>query len=167
MQATFFRRKGRAKWRPICAGCLTFRAMPTSAKRRSYDQKALRRSGDGAAVRDIAGAPDEGGQRAYPRRLSQGGSRPIRRAKTGKAADEIRLGDVIRQTEPDFALVECFTAGNRCAITSFCRLRGALREALSAFVGSLDVPPWPISSTRGVWNCPTFSRTAAGGSRPI
>lgn len=56
----------------------------------------------------------------------------------GRPASEIRLGDVIRATEPDFALVECFTPQNRCAISHCCRLRGALREALDAFVASLD-----------------------------
>ena len=56
----------------------------------------------------------------------------------GMPANAIRVGDVIRRTEPDFALVECFTTGNRCAITKCCRLRGALREALEAFVESLD-----------------------------
>ena len=34
-----------------------------------------------------------------------------------KRPDKIRLGDVVRATEPDFALVECFTAGNECLIT--------------------------------------------------
>ncbi|GAA4135418.1 Rrf2 family transcriptional regulator [Aminobacter aganoensis] len=56
----------------------------------------------------------------------------------GMAAGEILVGDVIRRTEPDFALVECFTTGNRCTITNCCRLRRALREALEAFVTSLD-----------------------------
>jgi Rrf2 family nitric oxide-sensitive transcriptional repressor len=55
-----------------------------------------------------------------------------------KRPDSIRLGDVLRATEPDFALVECFTADNRCLITPRCRLRGALHEALAAFVGTLD-----------------------------
>jgi Rrf2 family nitric oxide-sensitive transcriptional repressor len=55
-----------------------------------------------------------------------------------KRPDAISLGDVLRATEPDFALVECFTAGNRCLITPRCRLRGALHEALAAFVGTLD-----------------------------
>ncbi len=55
-----------------------------------------------------------------------------------KRPDAIRLGDVLRATEPDFALVECFTADNRCLITPRCRLRGALHEALAAFVGTLD-----------------------------
>lgn len=55
-----------------------------------------------------------------------------------KRPDAISLGDVLRATEPDFALVECFTDDNRCLITPRCRLRGALREALAAFVGTLD-----------------------------
>lgn len=55
-----------------------------------------------------------------------------------KPAKEIRLGDVLRATEPDFALVECFTANNRCLITPRCRLRGVLNEALSAFTRTLD-----------------------------
>jgi Rrf2 family nitric oxide-sensitive transcriptional repressor len=44
----------------------------------------------------------------------------------------------LRATEPDFALVECFTESNQCLITSRCRLRVALREALVAFTGTLD-----------------------------
>src|SRR6185312_1321459 len=55
-----------------------------------------------------------------------------------KPADKIRLGDVIRTTEPDFALVECFASGNECIITSRCRMRGVLKEALSAFLETLD-----------------------------
>jgi Rrf2 family nitric oxide-sensitive transcriptional repressor len=51
---------------------------------------------------------------------------------------EIRLGDVLRATEPDFALVECFSSGNRCLITPCCRLRGVLGEALGAFAATLD-----------------------------
>jgi Rrf2 family nitric oxide-sensitive transcriptional repressor len=55
-----------------------------------------------------------------------------------KRADRIRIGDVVRATEPDFALVECFGPDNHCLITPRCRLKGALREALQAFVGTLD-----------------------------
>lgn len=51
---------------------------------------------------------------------------------------KIRVGDVMRLTEPDFALVECFTSENRCRITSDCRLRGALQEAMGAFWKTLD-----------------------------
>jgi Rrf2 family nitric oxide-sensitive transcriptional repressor len=52
--------------------------------------------------------------------------------------NRIRLGDVVRETEPDFAIVECFSADNRCRITPRCRLRGVLREALGAFMATLD-----------------------------
>jgi len=40
---------------------------------------------------------------------------------------------VIRLTEPDFALVECFATGNQCTITRCCKLSGMLRDALSSF----------------------------------
>jgi Rrf2 family nitric oxide-sensitive transcriptional repressor len=52
--------------------------------------------------------------------------------------ERICLGDVLRATEPDFALVECFRAGNRCLITPRCRLRGVLAEALAAFAATVD-----------------------------
>lgn len=55
-----------------------------------------------------------------------------------KLPKKIRLGDVLRATEPDFALVECFTSDNQCLITPRCRLRGVLNEALSLFVNKLD-----------------------------
>lgn len=55
-----------------------------------------------------------------------------------KAPRNIRLGEVLRATEPDLALVECFTGENRCRITPRCRLRGALQEALAAFMRTLD-----------------------------
>lgn len=56
----------------------------------------------------------------------------------GRRPEKIRLGDVVRATEPDFALVECFSPDNNCLITPRCRLRGALREALGAFTATLD-----------------------------
>lgn len=52
--------------------------------------------------------------------------------------EEINLGEVVRATEPDFALVECFATGNQCVITGSCRLPNVLNEALSAFVSSLE-----------------------------
>ncbi len=55
-----------------------------------------------------------------------------------KRPDRINLGEVLRVTEPDFALVECFTVDNRCVITPHCRLRGVLQEALAAFNATLD-----------------------------
>jgi Rrf2 family nitric oxide-sensitive transcriptional repressor len=50
----------------------------------------------------------------------------------------INLGDVVRAVEPDFALVECFGAANRCTITAYCRLTGILSEALQDFLARLD-----------------------------
>ncbi|MCB1446076.1 MAG: Rrf2 family transcriptional regulator [Rhizobiaceae bacterium] len=55
-----------------------------------------------------------------------------------KRPENINLGDVLQITEPDFALAECFTAGNRCMLTPRCRLRGILHQALAAFIGTVD-----------------------------
>jgi Rrf2 family transcriptional regulator, nitric oxide-sensitive transcriptional repressor len=54
------------------------------------------------------------------------------------AADEIVLGDVVRATEPDFSLVECFATGDKCVITDCCKLQGVLDKALHAFLAVLD-----------------------------
>jgi Rrf2 family nitric oxide-sensitive transcriptional repressor len=56
-----------------------------------------------------------------------------------KPATEIRLGDVVRHTEPDMALVPCFEPMHDfCPITPACGLRGALFEARQAFLAVLD-----------------------------
>lgn len=55
-----------------------------------------------------------------------------------KPPNRIGLGEVIRATEPDFTLVECFGVGNECVITRSCRLRGILHEGLDAFNAVLD-----------------------------
>jgi Rrf2 family nitric oxide-sensitive transcriptional repressor len=53
-------------------------------------------------------------------------------------AVDIVIGDVVRATEPDFALVECFSTGNQCVITKCCKLQGVLEDALQAFLAVLD-----------------------------
>lgn len=58
--------------------------------------------------------------------------------RLARPAEKIRIGDVVRTTEPDFALVECFATGNQCVITGCCRLPRVLNEALAAFVQALD-----------------------------
>jgi Rrf2 family nitric oxide-sensitive transcriptional repressor len=58
--------------------------------------------------------------------------------KLARSADEIRLGEVLRATEPDFALAECFSTDNQCVITDCCRLPRILNEALRAFLATLD-----------------------------
>ena len=57
-----------------------------------------------------------------------------------RAPSEIGIGEVLRLTEPDFALVECFEAGKEdcCAIAPACNLTRGLRRALDAFMLELD-----------------------------
>lgn len=56
-----------------------------------------------------------------------------------KKAAEIRVGDVVRMTETDFRLVECFDASSdTCTLTPRCKLRKVLQSALSAYFGQLD-----------------------------
>lgn len=55
-----------------------------------------------------------------------------------RAPDQINLGAVLRITEPDFALLECFSAENTCRITCQCRLPQVLNKALRAFMAVLD-----------------------------
>src|SRR5690242_6938474 len=55
-----------------------------------------------------------------------------------KPPPKIRLGDVVRVTEPDFTLVECLGPDKQCVITRTCRLRGILHEGLDAFTTVLD-----------------------------
>lgn len=51
----------------------------------------------------------------------------------------IGLGEVVRHTEPDFALVPCLTPiDGPCAIRPSCVLKRALDKARQAFVGVLD-----------------------------
>jgi len=66
-------------------------------------------------------------------RGQNGGMRLARRPSA------IVLGDVVRRTEPDLALVPCFDPVNAaCVITPACKLRRALQEARSAFLAVLD-----------------------------
>ena len=52
---------------------------------------------------------------------------------------DIRIGDVIRQSETDFRLVECFDSGtNLCTLTPSCRLKRLLDQALKAYFKELD-----------------------------
>ena len=75
--------------------------------------------------------------------LGRGGYIETVRGKGGgmrlaRAPKEIVLGEVIRQTEGDIAMVECFSDNPSCRILSACRLRGILGEALSAMFMVLD-----------------------------
>ncbi len=58
----------------------------------------------------------------------------------GKPANEIGLGEVVRMTEDDLALAQCFLpAGDgSCRIEAACVLRHVLDDALTAFLTELD-----------------------------
>lgn len=52
---------------------------------------------------------------------------------------EIRLGEVVRRTEPHFNLAECFDLKtNTCPIVPACDLKRVLAEAGQAFLATLD-----------------------------
>lgn len=53
-------------------------------------------------------------------------------------AQDITVGGVLRATEEDFHLVECFRSKSACCITPVCRLKGALSNALEAYLHVLD-----------------------------
>lgn len=71
--------------------------------------------------------------------------------RLGRPAEQINLGDVVRQTEPDFDVVPCFEVMNKtadagqkerigapCAIQPACRLKLIFREATIAFIAVMD-----------------------------
>ncbi len=76
--------------------------------------------------------------------LSQQGLLETTRGRGGglrlmKAPGDIRVGDVLRHSETDFRLVECFDAAtDTCTLTAACRLRAALLRAQRAWFAELD-----------------------------
>ncbi|MFP4648785.1 MAG: RrF2 family transcriptional regulator [Halorhodospira sp.] len=55
------------------------------------------------------------------------------------SAQQLSLGQLLRCTEEDFTLVECFSTEDRhCRIEGNCAVRTALNEALEAFLAVLD-----------------------------
>lgn len=77
-------------------------------------------------------------------RLAELGFVTTMRGRTGgvrlaRAPEDINIGQVVRATEDNLALVECFDpAVNQCPIAPACALAPALDEALTAFLGVLD-----------------------------
>ncbi|MFT8723710.1 MAG: Rrf2 family transcriptional regulator [Acetobacter malorum] len=83
--------------------------------------------------------------------LGKGGFVDTLRGRNGglmlsRPPEQINLGDVVRHTEDDMALVGCMVplgkenarAGEGCVLASGCTLRGMLGEALGAFMAVLD-----------------------------
>lgn len=56
-----------------------------------------------------------------------------------KPAHEIFIGDVVRNAETDFHMVECFDAGNSaCVLITHCQLKNVVARATKAFLAELD-----------------------------
>jgi Rrf2 family transcriptional regulator, nitric oxide-sensitive transcriptional repressor len=56
-----------------------------------------------------------------------------------KRPADIRVGDVVRSSETDFRLVECFDRRtNTCSLSPACRLKGVFHAALQAYFKELD-----------------------------
>jgi Rrf2 family nitric oxide-sensitive transcriptional repressor len=59
--------------------------------------------------------------------------------RLARAPGEIAIGDVVRSTEEDLAVAECFRNGHcGCPILPVCALRGVLERALGEFLKVLD-----------------------------
>lgn len=53
--------------------------------------------------------------------------------------EDIRIGKLVRETEDQLIMVECFDpATNRCRLDGCCKLKAALAKARKAFYDSLD-----------------------------
>ncbi|WP_173931799.1 iron-responsive transcriptional regulator RirA [Chelativorans sp. Marseille-P2723] len=53
--------------------------------------------------------------------------------RLAKPADEINLFEVVRVTEENFHMAECFESDSECPLVDGCGLNEALRRALDAF----------------------------------
>ncbi|NYT86868.1 RrF2 family transcriptional regulator [Pollutimonas harenae] len=76
-------------------------------------------------------------------RLAQRGWLETIRGKNGgmrlaHLPEEINLGAVVRDTENDLALVECFVADNACTLSGQCNLTTIIDGALQQFMQHLD-----------------------------
>ncbi len=59
--------------------------------------------------------------------------------RLGKPAEEITLFEVVRVTEDNFSMAECFDSDTAdCPLIDSCGLNAALREALGAFFAVLE-----------------------------
>lgn len=58
--------------------------------------------------------------------------------RLGCPPDRINLGRLLRGTEPDFALFECFQPEGGCILSSGCRLPAVADQALAAFLAVFD-----------------------------
>jgi Rrf2 family nitric oxide-sensitive transcriptional repressor len=59
--------------------------------------------------------------------------------RLGKETKDINIGALIRYTEDDLSIVECFSdTENRCSLVNVCSFSNVMQEALQAFLGAAD-----------------------------
>ena len=98
----------------------------------------------------------------------RGGGLRLLRAPAG-----IRVGDVVRSSETDFSLVECFDRStNACSLTPSCRLKGVFHAALQAYFRELDGVTLadiagPAPAARGAGAASRRARTVVPISAPM
>ncbi len=63
--------------------------------------------------------------------------------RLGMPPQDITIGAVLRVSEDDFNLVECFGPSDTCRISTVCRLKRVLQKALQAYLAELD--RWTIA----------------------
>ncbi len=87
--------------------------------------------------------------------------------------DTIRIGDVVRATETDFRLVECFDATtNACTLSPACRLKHLFNDALSGYFKALDgatladMMQGPAAAASRTVSLPTSRRRGALAAPP-
>ncbi|MDR5757330.1 Rrf2 family transcriptional regulator [Caballeronia sp. LZ035] len=88
----------------------------------------------------------------------------------------LTVGEIVRKTESDFAIVGCFGAADEgqkgCVIESQCRLRGVLAAARDAFLAELDKHTIgelasPANELARLLNIPNLAPLPAGQFIPI
>lgn len=56
-----------------------------------------------------------------------------------KAPEKINVADVVRHTEPNFHIVECFSPEPTCPIAGICTLQNILGKATKRFMKELEL----------------------------
>lgn len=59
--------------------------------------------------------------------------------RLGREPDQINIGAVVRSTEPDFYMAECFNPDkSHCIMSAACSLKDVLHDATNAYLAVLD-----------------------------
>lgn len=79
--------------------------------------------------------------------------------RLGKEPEQINIGAVVRSTEPDFYMAECFDPGkSHCIMSSACSLKDVLNDATTAYLAVLDgITLDYLMKTSGKRNAPEAS----------